>query len=438
MFDIKLLTKENIFDVDLSYFESLQFKFRNIESGEKNIIKLNCSLKIFIDGNSISKTVNCKADLTHYPAGPVFFEYSNQCKQTKDISKINILDFSSQMLSSISPNFINIQDKENVIITLTYTQNFTTALKPYKVALVDKKTDKIALNTILNIDGFNGKIVKFTLPENYISNLNTGYYSIKLIFEKQEIEINSLETLFVGDRLNLYDNKQRIVYADNLNKIGVIFTNSITNEQILNVTYNDTLLDFKVHENQTNILLINTSSPNLNLTETKIGEYKFKIYQSDVEEPFIYTLEVVQNYGRENDIIFNHFVYKKSSSGKSYIVISTNDIDYIGIFYSVNGSNQEFPLSTRWPNSFVLETDQTDVYYNFSIIKIGNERYVPDKKVFILKDNYTFFYENFTECQINYCSINETLKDSYSKECFKNFALCRTILPGYTIAGQGF
>ena len=87
-----------------------------------------------------------------------------------------------------------------------------------------------------------------------------GKYYIKLLNDNEE-EYSSSETLFIGNKLSLYDNRQRLCISNqSITKIGVNFKNDISSSQILEVNYNEKPLTFKIHEDYNNILIINTTN----------------------------------------------------------------------------------------------------------------------------------------------------------------------------------
>jgi hypothetical protein len=206
-----------------NYLYLLELFTKNITDGSIEGIEIKCWYTLF------DSTYNCSGNLTDRDKGHTKIVVVDQCKKQKELSDINIVDSNSQRLKSITPNFININEKKDNIITLNYNQNFDE--NPIKVAFVNKEDGTIANNKNIDISSVNGTVITFTVDKDFI--INPGRYYIKLIFENQENEIISSETILFGGRLVLYENKQKLVVTDlDITRIGVIFTNDISESQI--------------------------------------------------------------------------------------------------------------------------------------------------------------------------------------------------------------
>ncbi len=231
-------------------------------------------------------------NLTGESTGHISIIEIDKCQKEHDLGIINIVDFNSQRLISISPQIINIHETKNYIVTLTYNQNFSNDSIPIGLSLINKNNKKIEQNKVFDI-GVKDNIIIFDISSDFISLINPGNYYIKLLFPNEEKELISSETITFIKRLSLYNTKQQIVKSDKLIKIGVIFTNNFTLEQIENVTYNKEKLECSIHEKYQNILIINTTNINL----SKEGNFIFSIYEKNINEPLIYTLQTINGTG---------------------------------------------------------------------------------------------------------------------------------------------
>ena len=383
------------------------FYLRNLNDGSLKEIKIECN-----PANFITLEYTCTGDLSKVSEGNYIFEYEDYCGKSNQIKDIKILDLSTQRLISMSPSFINKDKSSNTLITLSYNNNFDTYSKPKSVGLLDKNTKQIIDNGIFDVKDVVGKKVMFNIPYEFIQSINLGDYNTKLILENDENEILSLDTLIFGERLSLYENKQRLPVSKSncLNKTGVIFMTGFEEDRILKVTYNNQELSFYKHENFSQILLFVTEG-----IFTQTGKYTFKIYEKGFEnDPLIYVIEIVDAKG--NDIIANHFYYKKTKTGKAYITISVSDEAY-GVFYKLNDTGNPLPLSQPWSNSFVLETDIDEGYYMIYKNLTGNMEINNNTKIYVIKDMTDFIEDTFDECQINYCNQY----DNYSTNCYRDF-----------------
>ena len=82
-------------------------------------------------------------------------------------------------------------------------------------------------------------------------------------------------------------------------------------------------------------------------------------------------------------------------------------------------------LSQLWTNTFILETKVDEGNFIFSYYKGSNysKIYTINQIIYIVKDT-TFFNENLSECQVNYCSISfNVVTETEPDYCFKTFIL---------------
>ncbi len=204
-----------------------------------------------------------------------------------------------------------------------------------------------------------------------------------------------------------------------LNSIGVIFSDIISLEQIEKIKYNEMELQYTKSNHSENILLINTTDININTN----GDFIFNIYEKNFTEPLNYTLEIIDKTGSESDILFNHHINIKSKNGYTFIIISVND-DIMSMNYTINDiSNEDNPLIKFWTNTFVLITSIDDGNIKFQYY--NNEKFNNiDKIIYVVNDITKFIPENLNKCQINYCSLSESIKYIIEKnKCFKDFKL---------------
>ena len=363
---------------------------------------------------------NGLGDLTGESTGQISIIEIDQCQKEHDLGIINIVDFNRQILISISPQIINIHETKNYIVTLTYNQNFSNDSIPIGLSLINKNNKKIEQNKVFDI-GVKDNIIIFDISSDFISLINPGNYYIKLLFQNEEKELISSETITFIKRLSLYNTKQQIVKSDKLIKIGAIFTNDFTLEQIENVTYNKEKLEYSIHEKYQNILIMNTTNINL----SKEGNFIFSIYEKNINEPLIYTLQTINGTGGISDIIFTHYINIKTNNGYAYITISVND-NIIAMNYSINNENNMNykTLSQIWSNTFVLITDDIeDSYFIFKYNDDINNNITYkeiNKKIYVIKDKSSFIPNNFNPCQVNYCLLDDHLENN---QCFKDLIL---------------
>ena len=277
--------------------------------------------------------------------------YFDQCANENDLGNIEFIDENDKRLFTIIPNVININEIKNYHIYLNLNNsNNSIDDKPLGIKLIEKNTEQEINKLFLTRVENNKNNIYFDIELVDLSKINPGNYYIKLIYFQNEQNIKSTETLLFVDRLSLYTKKQTIVKSDKLNKIGVIFSDIISETQISKITYNETKLNIQTYNNSdNNILLIDTS--NINLNET--GNYTFEIYENNVNEPLFYTLETINKTESESDIIFNHYINTKSNNGYTFIIISVTD-DVKSINYTINDSTNTITSITQiWDNTFV-------------------------------------------------------------------------------------
>lgn len=314
---IKLLVSTlNSFFIN-DYNNIIDIYSQNLTDGtNKRIIIENCKN---LEKNSLSTFYNCTGNINENEIGSSKIISFNKCRKEEEIGKIVIFNDNSQKLISISPDFIDIKEKNDISIKLTFSQIFNIA--PTKIALVNKITEKIANGKYIDNIKTNNNIIYFSLDYNFISEIIPGKYYIKLLNDNEE-EYSSSETLFIGNKLSLYDNRQRLCISNqSITKIGVNFKNDISSSQILEVNYNEKPLAFKIHEDYNNILIINTTNQ-VPLSQT--GNYIFTIIENS-RNVITYTLETIIKTGSESDILFSHIINTKTENGNAYIVISAND-----------------------------------------------------------------------------------------------------------------
>ena len=140
---------------------------------------------------------------------------------------IKVLDEDIIRINKIYPNKININENKNYRINLSCSNNFEEEEEmPIGVTLVEKKTNK-TINKIFDLY-VEDNIISFDITYDFLSTTNySGYYYIKILFDDEETNIISTDTIFLTDRLTLYSKKQIIAASSNINQIGVIFTNEL-------------------------------------------------------------------------------------------------------------------------------------------------------------------------------------------------------------------
>ncbi len=82
-------------------------------------------------------------------------------------------------------------------------------------------------------------------------------------------------------------------------------------------------------------------------------------------------------------------------------------------------------LSQLWTNTFILETKVDEGNFIFSYYQGSNysKIYTVDRIIYVVKDT-TFFNENLSECQVNYCSISSKVATETEPDyCFKTLIL---------------
>ena len=83
------------------------------------------------------------------------------CGKTVEYNIAKIWDKNTQILNHISHDFVKINSSD-VVITLTHKNNFNDKTKPTKIALIDKKTNKLLEeNAIFDKIGYNKNTVIF-------------------------------------------------------------------------------------------------------------------------------------------------------------------------------------------------------------------------------------------------------------------------------------
>ena len=129
-------------------------------------------------------------------------------------------------------------------------------------------------------------------------------------------------------------------------------------------------------DGQSNFLIINTTNI---INFTRIGNYNFKIYEKNIEEPLIYTLEIYEERNNINDVILNHHFYKLDYDNRHFLVLSGSDtynsLKFVAISIEV------------CTNSYFFSNDNLN-YYDFS---------APIGKSYILHNIYNL-KKDFDEC----------------------------------------
>ena len=166
--------------------------------------------------------------------------------------------------------------------------------------------------------------------------------------------------------------------------------------------------------------MINTTNI-INFKENK--SYIFKIYEKNVDEPLIYTLEIYQKRGTANDdIILNHNIYKNTEDLIAYITVSTSD-DY-PIIECVYNEYERAVISTTqlWTNTYVYDIHIIEGSFSFRYSSDSVNKNQFNGTVYVFKDFSTFIdTENFDECQINYCPFRVSYSNENTTNCFEQF-----------------
>ena len=417
-FNVKVSTNSQI-SISFNY---IYFYLRLLTSGEKVKVSLKCENK-----NSVTK---CSANLDKFGEGIYFVQYDNICGKTVEYDTAKISDKNTQILNNISPDFVKINSSD-VVITLTYKNNFSDKNKPTKIVLINKKTNKLlAEDAIFDKIGYEKNTITFTLPSKFSDKTYSGEYKIKTIFVDENSELISVKTLLIADRLSLYEKKQRIVQSNETEtKIGIIFNTKVSLDRIDKVTFKNIEIDKNdiwVNENNTfsNVLMINTTKI---INFTQVGFYYFKIYEKNVDEPLIYTFEIYEERGLpEYDIILNNYIYKNTEDLTAYITVSVSD-DYplIECVYNENQNNTAIATNKLWTNTYVFVINIIEGSFSFRYSALGSLDKIPlNKTVYVFKDLSTFIdTENFDECQINYCPFRHVYSNENTTDCFLQFFL---------------
>ena len=407
--NIGLLSKLKNIDI----VKKINVSLRLPTSDEKIIITLQCSIKN-------SKTI-CTADLSSIGEGIYFIQYDNVCGRTIDLDKIKLYNKNAQKLMKIYPNFVSVTDNKDIPITLTYKNKFTEKTRPIKIAIVDKKAKKFIDNSIFDKISYNENTASFNLPSYLINKENIGEYKIKTIFGDENSEIVSINTIVIGNRLSLYEKKQRLIQSEKMTTIGIIFNSEISLSQISKVTYNDIELDYDIHdpENYTNILIVNITTSGIDFNKT--GNHSFKIYENGFEEPLTYKIEIVGKRNGKDNVIINHYAYKNTEDKKAYVVVSvSDDIYYIGYTVNEDSNTVPFGLKALWSNSFVAKINIIEgsltFYYNDDVK--DEIKKLDNNTVYVFSNITTFIGSSFDDCQYNYCPFKNINDD---ENCFTFF-----------------
>ena len=404
---------------NINLIKKLNIYLRLPTSDEKIIVTLQCTL-------NNSKTI-CTADLSSISEGIYFIQYDNVCGRTIDLDKYKLYNKNAQKLMQIYPNFVSVSEHKDTPITLTYKNKFTEKTRPIKIAIVDKKAKKIIDNSVFDKVTYNGNTASFNLPSSLINKENIGEYKIKTIFGDENAEIVSINTLLIGNRLSLYEKKQKLIQSNNTSiNIGIIFNSEISLSQISKVTYKDIELDYYIHdaENYTNILIVNTSESGINFNQT--GNHSFKIYENGFDDPLTYKIEIVEKRNGENNVIINHYAYKNTEDKKAYIVVSVSD-DIYSIGYTINEDINTVPfrLTALWTNSFVAKINIIEGSLTFYYNDDTNDelRKLNNNTVYVFSSIKTFIGYSFDDCQYNYCPFK-----NIDDNCFTFFRFDSPIL----------
>ena len=330
---IEIHSSKNVKNLNELYYKiikNIQFYIKDFKDGGSKNLTVNCP------NQNIDNIFTCKGDLSPYPLGKYILEYNDLCGSNKTVDDFYIRNKNYQRIISISPKYINInENKKAITVNLEYKNEFKE--KPFKLSLINKDSMTTVINGIFENLNINGKNVNFDIPPEVISDMKAGKYFIELFFDNQENNFVSSEVIIFYERLSLYEKRQRLPQADNLVKIGIIFNTEVILDRISSISYNNNNFNYYIHEEHPNILIINTSNIDLNIT----GEYIFKIYEKNFEdEPLIYILEIVET--QLNYTIFNHFYYTKTKEGKSFITISASK-DVIAM-KKLRKTHQRIPL----------------------------------------------------------------------------------------------
>ncbi len=179
---IKLLVSTlNSFFIN-DYNNIIDIYSKNLTDGtNKRIIIENCKN---LGKNSLSIFYNCTGNLNENEIGSSKIISFNKCRKEEEIGKIVIFDDNSQKLISISPDFIDIKEKNDISIKLTFSQIFNIA--PTKITLVNEITEKIVNGKYVDNIKIDNNIIYFSLDYNFISKIIPEKYYIKLLNEIED------------------------------------------------------------------------------------------------------------------------------------------------------------------------------------------------------------------------------------------------------------
>ena len=162
---IKLMVSTYNHLFSLNYKNSLDIYSQNLNDGSnKKIIIGDCN-DIYM--NNTMAYYYCTGNLSDIEIGHSKIISYDQCKKEKEVGNIVIVNEDSQRLISISPDFVNIKEKKDISITLTYSKIFEN--NPSKIYLVNKNTEKIANGKYIDISGINERNITFNINYDFIS-----------------------------------------------------------------------------------------------------------------------------------------------------------------------------------------------------------------------------------------------------------------------------
>ena len=252
-----------------------------------------------------------------------FYEiiYENKCNKNLFLGNYEVINENEQKLISISPNYININD-DITKVTLTFSKNVDKNIK--SISFIREETSELESIFIL-FEPQDNIIYLYISKSSFNNNNNIEYYvgTYKIVILK-EGSINpfiSKKTIRCITRVGLYEKKQRFIKST-LRYFSIVLTGPIHESLIKNITYNNTILNFTVENNIIKINNIDTLNSTI-IDFNQLGNYIFKIYENEFEnEPLIYTIEIINN---NDNIIFNHYIYKRTISNYAYIILSLTD-----------------------------------------------------------------------------------------------------------------
>ena len=418
----------SIVDIEISniyYFNPFFIQIKTF-SGKiigKNLSDIISNLYINKDNEYINININycnylekeyvyhCKRfNNSKYNLTKGFYEiiYENKCNKHLFLGNFEVINENEQKLLSISPNYIKINE-DITKVTLTFSKNLGPNII-HSISFIRYETNRTETYLIFTIFEVKDNIIYFNYKKSEYTHLNNidylvGTYKLSINYKYTEPFI-SKKTIRLINRINLYEKKQRFVKST-LNSFIIVLTGIIDESLINKITYNNTILNFTVKDNIIEVKNKNDLQQNI-IDFTQTGNYIFNIYENEFEnEPLIYTIEIIDNI---DNIIFNHYIYKRTVSNNAYIILSLKDNS--GINIQINEGNIKNNISdlTILYTITSINIGPFDFYY-----RSGNGTYINEEPILIV-DRDSFIYDKRKTCFINYCSIENQLKDNCFEE----------------------